>query len=217
MKRLSIKTRSLVLAVILVLAGFAFPSLVFYPMGELIAVHDDSIRDADAIVLLMGEPSVRPKAAAKAFQDGLARSVVFVKPEPQAIELEQIVPDEVFVTTKVLLKYGVPRDKIMVVDALGAASSTVEEAIILRHYFETSAQIPSRLVLVTSWPHSARARWIFRKVFEGSSTKIEIHAISEIPFSTKNWWKSERGLLFVFEEYVKWARYLIKFGGKNLA
>jgi hypothetical protein len=37
----------------------------------------------------------------------------------------------------------------------------------------------------------------------------------EIPFSSDNWWHSERGMLFVFEEYIKYGRYLAKYLGRS--
>ena len=63
-----------------------------------------------------------------------------------------------------------------------------------------------KVILVTSWYHSSRAEWIFKKV---NSFGLEIiSAPNEIP---KNWWRHEESFLRVFNEYLKWIYYLLNY------
>jgi uncharacterized SAM-binding protein YcdF (DUF218 family) len=92
----------------------------------------------------------------------------------------------------------------------------MDEAIAIKRYFLATKSTPKRMIIVTSWPHSARAHWTFEKALHDTGIKIEMLPIEAIPYDKSNWWQSERGLLFVFEEYIKWARYLAKYLGRDI-
>lgn len=203
---------TLVLGVVL----YFFPSLIFYPVGALLLRDDHPGLHGDHLVVLMGEPQVRPTAAAKAVLVGYADKVLMVTSQLDPLEESGLVPSEATLAIAMMKRTGISEEKIEVIENYGRATSTIDEAIAYRKYFNTKGLKPKRLIVVTSWPHTSRSGWIFEKAFAGTETKIEMMPVEQIPFDKSNWWQSERGLLFVFEEYIKWARYLIKFLGRNI-
>lgn len=197
-------------------AIFTWPGIVFYPMGAILYRNDHPKDNADAIWLMMGGVDVRPAAAAKAVLSKVANRIIFVTSEMSSIEEQGLLPSEQQLTTNILKSYGVDESKITVVSDFGRVSSTVEEAEAMRKLVTTLSLRPKRLVVVTSWPHSARAGWIIEKSLKGTDIQIELLPVEAIPYDKSNWWQSERGMIFVFEEYIKWARYLIKYWGRDM-
>jgi uncharacterized SAM-binding protein YcdF (DUF218 family) len=201
----------------IITAIILWPGIIFYPMGALLYRNDHPKDNADAVWLLMGGVEVRPAAAAKAFLGKVANRIIFVTSEMSVIEEQGLMPSEQVLTMNILKSYGIDDSKITVVNDFGRVTSTVEEADAMLKLITTTGLKPKRLVVVTSWPHSARAGWIIEKALTGTGTEIDLLPVDAIPYDKSNWWKSERGLLFVFEEYIKWARYLIKYLGRDIS
>jgi uncharacterized SAM-binding protein YcdF (DUF218 family) len=200
----------------LLAAIFTWPGIIFYPMGALLYRNDHPKDNADAVWLLMGGVEVRPAAAAKAVLSKVANRVIFVTSEMSSVEEQGLMPSEQVLTTNILKSYGIDESKITVVSDFGRAASTVDEAEAMRRLVTTLSLRPKRLVVVTSWPHSARAGWIIEKSLKDTGIEIELLPVDAIPYDKSNWWKSERGMIFVFEEYIKWSRYLIKYAGRDI-
>lgn len=164
----------------------------------------------------MGEPAVRPMAAARAITEGFASKLIYITPQSNPLEDAGWTPSEDNLTMKVLQSQGLQLAQIVVLSEFGRATSTVDEAIALRQYLQRRPSTIRRLIVVTSWPHSSRAGWIFEQAMDGLDVKIEVLPVEWIPFSRDDWWRTEGGLLFVFEEYVKYARYYVKYWGRDL-
>lgn len=214
--RLKKKLITYAISVVIIVSIFIWPAIIFYPMGALLYRNDHPSENADAIWLLMGGIEERPAAAAKAFLSKLSDRIIFVTSESSPIEEKGLLPSETELTLKILKAYGVDDPKITVVTEFGRVSSTVEEALVMEQMLLSKEPALKRIVVVTSWPHSARAGWIIEKVLSGTDIKIELLPIDAIPYDKTNWWKTERGLIFVFEEYIKWGRYLIKYLGRDI-
>jgi uncharacterized SAM-binding protein YcdF (DUF218 family) len=211
------RTAGLVAIGIFLLAVWISPALLLRPMAWCIYRHDHPDKNADAVLLLMGEPAVRPVAAARALHAGYANKLIFVTPQSSPLEDEGFIPSEEQITMQVLGRQKRPLDQIIKVEEYGRATSTADEALAMARYLREHPGTFRRIVVVTSWPHSSRAGWILEKVLSGLDVTIEILPIDRIPFSRDDWWRSERGLLFVFEEYIKYARYYIKYLGRDMS
>ena len=62
------------------------------------------------------------------------------------------------------------------------------------------------VILATSWYHSSRAHWIIEKY---NKDHLRIESLpSPIP---KNWYKSEQDFLSVYNEYLKWVYYYVRY------
>lgn len=220
MKSLIKKYKIHFIAICAIALLFLYPSILFFPMGWLLSRDDHPKPNADFTVLLMGEPHLRPEAAAKAVLGGSSDKLLFVTSEINALEDAGLMPSEDVLAKAMIEKTGLSLSRVIVVSDFGRATSTADEALAIAKYFRSQIPRPQRIVIVTSWPHASRAAWIFEKALNNShvteDVTVEMMPIDSIPFDKSNWWHSERGLLFVFEEYVKWARYLAKYIGRDL-
>ena len=193
------------------------PELLFRPMGWCLYRNDYPTKNADAVLLLMGEPEIRPAAVAKAIHEGYASQMVFVTPQSSPLEDAGLIPSEESLTLSVLQKNGISTEQILKLTDYGRATSTADEATAIAKSLKQNTGKIQRLVVVTSWPHSSRAGWILEKALHGQDVEVQMLPIDQIPFSRDDWWHSERGLLFVFEEYIKYARYYVKYLGREVA
>lgn len=172
---------------------------------------DHPERNAAAVIVLGGDPVYRVKYAARAVLDGYGPKLMMVDAQPSDLEEEGLIPRESDLTTKIALRAGLRQEQIEVLKMNGRATSTVDEARTYRHYFMTHPVEPKRVVAVTSWPHASRGGWILDKALSPMGITVEMMPVDKIPYSFDEWWESEPGMIFVFEEYVKWGRYLAKY------
>lgn len=189
------------------LAMFLVPPLRSLP-AQILVENDHPRAGADAIVLLMGDAEDRAGHAADLLRDGYADRIVFVETEQDKLQKAGIKSREGQNVYEYLTKtLKVPAAKISF-DNSSKVTSTHEEIQALLKVLD--ANNFNRIVLVTSWYHSSRAAWIFRKVLaEQRSTKIQV---ASLPSPTPNkWYKREKDFLNVYVEYLKWVYYYFKY------
>lgn len=204
------------MTLVLLVGFYLWPSLVFEPMGRFLLRDNHPTEGADFVVLLMGEASLRPTAAAKAVLAGISNHVLFVSTQSNPLVDAGLIRSEDDLALAMLKRGGLEDRQVTMISDFGRATSTVDEALAIKKYMRTMNLSPKRLVVVTSWPHSARAGWIIDKILGSNGVTIELLPVDELRFDRRNWWQSEEGLLFVFEEYIKWARYLVKYLGRDI-
>lgn len=169
------------------------------------------------LFVMMGEPSLRPHVGARAVLDGLAENLVMVECEPTALEEAGLIPKESDMAVQMAQRTGLAPEKIHVIREFGRVTSTAEEAAVISKYLHSVKKSEvTRIVVTTSWFHTRRTHWILSKALQDQGITIEMVAARKPSFSEDNWWQSEAGLLTVFEEYIKWARYIILFVGREL-
>lgn len=204
-----------VLTIVAALGGL--PPILRLP-AQLLCVCD-APPDAfyEAIVIMMGEPEGRRvEAAAKYFRQGAAKRINIVQPESTLYEEYGVLPGQASLAKDLAVRLGVPEDRIHVIYGkdMARASSSFEEARYHLGYLQGEApeSTPARrkILLVTDWFHTSRARWIFRRVFAGSG--IDVDAAAARPEWVAKWWTDEYAFLGVFNEYLKWTYYLLKYG-----
>jgi uncharacterized SAM-binding protein YcdF (DUF218 family) len=209
-----------VIIVALITIGFlattTWPGIIFYPMGAVLYRNDHPEKNADAVLILMGEPEIRPEAATKAVLSGMSDKIIFVTPQISPLEEAGLRLSEDDLTIEVIKKNGFSLDKVIVIRDFGRSTSTFDESIAISKFIDKTGIKLSRLIVVTSWPHTSRAGWILEKGLAKKGITVEMLPVERIPFDKSNWWQSERGLIFVFEEYIKWARYLAKYSGRDI-
>lgn len=176
--------------------------------AQILVENDHPERGGEAIVLLMGDAEDRAKHAAELLREGYGETIVFVEAEEDELQKAGVKPREGRAVYDYLTKaLKVPAGNI-VFDDETRVSSTEEEvrAILLalekRHY--------TRNILATSWYHSSRAGWIFRKVMaEHKDSKLTLQSLpSPMP---EKWYKREKDFLNVYNEYLKWVYYYLKY------
>lgn len=106
-----------------------------------------------------------------------------------------------------LERAGVPRQKIE--ELPQTVAGTYQEAVLLRDF--TAARGVRSIIVVTSPYHTRRARWILRRVFEGSGVEVAVAAASPDATTPRpaTWFLSGRGWRDVAGEYAKFLFYAL--------
>ncbi|MBI4373555.1 MAG: YdcF family protein [Deltaproteobacteria bacterium] len=181
-------------------------------IGLLLRV-DNATRGGDALVVLSGNPWSRVPKAAQLHRDRYAPKIIVIDREKdkQKVILEEMgykLPDPSLLPLELLEREQVSPDDIIRIST-GGAGSTLDEARILKQYcHDHSCQ---KIILVTTFYHTSRARWIFGKIFKDSGVEIQVAAAGHSAFNEKNWWRTEEGFLNTYNEYLKWAYYLLNY------
>jgi uncharacterized SAM-binding protein YcdF (DUF218 family) len=167
--------------------------------AHLFRVNDPA--PSDALVILMGGPTHRPLSAAALYRQDLAPLVLISEtPFDPATELS-----ETGYTKQVLIKNRVPASAIHVLSG-GVVTSTRDEAFRVRGYILAHPEV-KRITVVTSAFHTARARWIFRKVLRGTGVDVRLAAASQPGLEERDWYMHDEGLVVYFSEAIKAVYY----------
>ncbi len=173
-------------------------------------VDTDPPAKVDAIVLLNGDPTNRPFAAARLLRDGYASQILIARAESSAPVQLGLTPNTTDVSIGVLEKSGVAPVQIQHIQSSGGVTSTFEEAQAIRQHLAASPSI-RRLLIVTSAIHTRRTRWVFEKVFRGADITILVYGEPDRRYNPTNWWKREEGFLNIQNEYLKLLYYRVKY------
>jgi uncharacterized SAM-binding protein YcdF (DUF218 family) len=159
-------------------------------------------------IVLMGDNSLsRAKKILELYQQGTIDRIMLMREKeilfpgtPSAMAPADIYRDYFYAQ-------GVEVDDVVFLPRC-ETTSTYDEATCIASYLARSSQAPSRLVIVTTWTHTARAGWIFERVMPGN--KIEMVAAPLDEVTPDNWWRHETGVLSVFNEYLKWTFWRVR-------
>lgn len=171
-------------------------------------IREDARISADAIVVLSGEPAERSQAGAALFREGLASRIITTGSgvNPSLASLGIGIQDA-DLGRRALMRLGIDS---AAVTALPLGSSTLEEAQALTGYAQQQGL--KRIILVTSKFHTRRTGKVFRAVSAGSGITYTVLGAAPDEYDTGRWWESEKGLLFVNNEYIKLIWYRITYG-----
>jgi uncharacterized SAM-binding protein YcdF (DUF218 family) len=172
-------------------------------------VIDDQLQPADLIFVLSGEVDTRPFRAAELFQQGLAPRIVVARAEDSPAAELGLYPNVSDVTVEILQELGVPEENISLLQVEGGATSTRDEAIILRGYLEHHSF--ERVILVTSAFHTRRARWIFERELAPSHISLQLAAAPHRKYDVTTWWQEETDLIDFTNEYIKLGYYFLRY------
>ncbi|MBI4484038.1 MAG: YdcF family protein [Acidobacteria bacterium] len=170
---------------------------------------DDAEAPADYLVVLGGGAETRPFAAAELYRKRFAPRVVIFEHKTDRITDLGLTPTHDQLYRKVLELEGVAAEAI--VRLPGAVDSSWDEARSLQRLL--ASHPARRVVLVTSAEHTRRARWVFRKVLDGTPVQVRMAPARHLTFDETNWWKQDEGALAYLHEYLKlpfyWIRYVL--------
>ena len=159
--------------------------------AEPLLTIEDPIAKADALVILGGEPYYRPQRALEIFQRGLASSIV-VSGNGDADEVRRWFKAK-----------GVPESVIRVEPNSINTQQNAQFAVPLLR-----AQHSKRVIIVTSWFHSRRARACFRK----AAPDIEFISLPTVADRPGTHWPNRYERAMVLREYFKLAGYWVRYG-----
>ncbi len=180
---------------------------VWLPLPGIFLVVPDHVEKADCVVPLRGEDYYRIQKAVELMKAGFANHAVI---SPVSREVRRLyfnnfnliydlkTPPEKEVLLRYFAHFGKNAEGIDLTD--GEATSTFEEALLTKKLLLKKGY--RSFILVTSGYHMRRALMIFNLVFRGSGIKI-YHAEGYTPiYHPDEWWRKERDVKEVGEEYV---------------
>ncbi|MBI4488599.1 MAG: YdcF family protein [Deltaproteobacteria bacterium] len=167
-------------------------------------IVEDALRPADLIVVFAGSHEERASHAARLFHQGLApRILVTGELTSKVIELfyhQRVTGAEL--SAKVLTDTRVPKSAVVVIPK---GTSTYEEGEAIKQFMETHGY---RSVIAVSSPyHMRRVRATLKRLLQGKQIEVRYSPEKGSGVEVKNWWKMEKDLVEVTNEYLKLAYY----------
>lgn len=175
-------------------------------------VVSDPLQPASAILVLSGGLPFRAMEAAKLYREGWAPAVwvthvEYAEEEGIMKRLGLEWPSEDTSSVQVLEKLGVPPGSILILPE-GIVDTAGEERAALDQLRKVTGE---RVIIVTSPPHTRRARAIWRAV-AGNSAEAIVRPAPEAPFDAARWWHTTRDIQAVSHECLGlinlWLRFL---------
>jgi uncharacterized SAM-binding protein YcdF (DUF218 family) len=172
---------------------------VFFGVGRWLVV-EDPVAKARAIVVLSGGMPVRALEAARLYTQGYAPEVWLTHtPEPGESLKAMGIPyegEEVY-SARVLIHEGVPAGAIHVLEP--PIVNTADEVRVISGAL--GREKDRSVILVTSKPHTRRARLLWRKLAPAQS-RVIVRAASQDPFDPRRWWRNSSDALDVVREVL---------------
>lgn len=188
--------------------GFIFLAMlsraIWLPSIAKNLVVEDALRRADLIVVFAGADGERAKHAAHLYQKGLAPRVILTGGmTSKVIELfynQRVTGAEL--SAKVLIDAGVPKKAVIVIPK---GTSTYEEGEAISSFMKNHGY---RSVIAVSSPyHMRRVRATLERLLGRTQIEVQYSAEKGSGFDVENWWKREKDLIEVTNEYLKLAYY----------
>lgn len=149
---------------------------------------------SDVLVVLTGGEDDRAARAGELYRRGFACIVLICSDSDTKTNVQNIV------------EAGVPPEAIQ---TLGAVGTTYDEAVRVRDYVRANSV--RRITLVTTAYHTARARWVFRRVLRGDGVEVHVAASEDARFNESDWYKSAAGRQFYVRELFKTIYYRLAY------
>lgn len=178
--------------------------------GHFLIVEDEPVR-ASVLFLHNGDADSRALHAAELHKQGLAEQILLPRAEVSPSVERGIAPHDTEVSLELLAQAGVPREAVTVLPGKEGASSTWDEAQILADW--AAIHPVERILVVTTRMHSRRTRWTLRRALSTLEAPPQLVMLpaEHWDFDSDTWWRSERGFLFVFNEYLKLVYYHLNY------
>jgi len=164
--------------------------------------------ESDYALVLNGDESARPFAAASLIKLGLARKALVITSVPYPDQIDGIRPPTHEIIRRVLLKRGVPAKDIVILDR--HVLTTFDEANAFADFLDSSPEV--RVTVVTGDFHTRRARWVFRQVLGERAGRVFFVSAPSEDTLPDNWWRSETGVTIILGEYLRLGFYWWKYG-----
>jgi uncharacterized SAM-binding protein YcdF (DUF218 family) len=196
--RFLVTKRRLIVATALLAMGVA-AVFAFRNAGRWL-VRTDPIARADAIVVLSGAMPYRAEGAADLYRQKYAPQVWVTRPEGPEHRLSEMgirfVGEEEY-SQQVLIREGVPAAAIQILpNEIVNTEQEINEIV-----DEMGSRAKSRVIIVTSAPHTRRVRTLWSRFAAPNQVAI-IEAADEDPFDPVHWWHNTRDTYAVVREFM---------------
>ena len=199
--------RVLIVLLITVLLATMMGPVLLAAAGAFLVVDSAAERADAAVVLTTGvEYPPRLLEAARLYRAGRVRQIAINGNRKSDVirDLEQkgLRPCCPWYETslRILEMSGVPRDRVMVIDAPQAYDTVSEAAIVGK---ELNRRGIERIIVTTSKYHSRRACFIWNRM-HGDQFGVQCTGAVADPFDAGAWWHDGRQVRWVLSEYGAW-------------
>ena len=166
-------------------------------------IISDTLAPADAAVVLGGNLDLRPFAAANLYSNQWVKVVLLANVAIGPAEQMGIVRSHTELNRDILIKQGVPADRIQLVGE--GVTSTREEALAVREWTRKTGV--HQIIVPTDIFHTRRVHWLFGKVFADTGVRVLVPALEPGRYSAADWWQTEEGLIAFQNEFLKYLLY----------
>jgi uncharacterized SAM-binding protein YcdF (DUF218 family) len=196
-----LRRRSILLRVLLAAgcAGVILVFVLFFGVGRWLVV-EDPLEKARAIAVLSGRMPLRAIEAAKLYRQGYAPEVWLTHSSEPGESLKRMgisFAGEDYYNARVLVHEGVPPEAIHVLEP--PVVNTADEIKVLAAML--APEKDRTVILVTTKPHTRRARLLWRRLAAGQGRAI-VRASSDDSFDPKHWWRTTNDALDVLREVL---------------
>ena len=170
-------------------------------------IKEDPISRCEAMFVLSGNSWDRGKEAARLMENNAAEKVICTGEEVSfALKTMGIHLNNAELTRKVMIDHGADASLIA---CLPKGTSTHEEYEAILAYCKQKEL--KKVMVLSSKFHTRRIYQVFEEEFEAAGIELVVRGAPESGFEEEQWWKSEAGLIFLNNEYVKLLYYAIKY------
>jgi uncharacterized SAM-binding protein YcdF (DUF218 family) len=161
---------------------------------------------ADVACVLGGGARERGRAAGALYVQGVADRFICTGVQvPGDVEVLGLAFTESDMTGHQVVRNGVPVDRVT---SLRQGTSTQEEADALLPVLKASGA--DTVIIVSHRFHLRRIRGVFTERYRKSGITVLLHGAPSDVFDEAAWWRSESGMIMVFNEYAKLLYYAVK-------
>jgi len=193
------RRRGRYLALYLAATALAVSAFSFLYVGRWLVV-EDPLQKAQAIAVLSGGMPLRALEAAKLYREGYAPRVLLTHPaEPSESMAALGIPyaGEDAYNTEILVRQGVPKDAIEIVDP--PIRNTADEVDAISRSLPAESSVT--VIIVTSKAHTRRVSLLWRRQAQ-TRMRALVHAASDDPFNPRRWWATSGDALDVVREVL---------------
>ena len=162
---------------------------------------------ADAIICLWGDRETRNPECLRLWKEGYAKRLFVTAEKPKNKEFNQLELSHLQFAQAVAKRMQLDAAWELLPSLTDGVTSTFDEAADALAMAQREGW--ERIILVTDEFHTRRSFLAFRKVFEGSSIKVQVTGAPNEVFGVDDWWKSDRGIIAYFGETIKFPIYLL--------
>ena len=198
--------KKLLVFIILVLLLYIFRGELLTGYARLFTV-DTATQGADAMIIMSGNIDTRPEYAAKLYHEGYAKRVFLTQEKNWEGKWSPYVDARNKYAELNLLELKVPVEFLPTMGE--GCMSTFDEAYDAVDFLKKNPDV-LHLIVVTDKPHTYRTHYAFRKVMDANGLghiQLEMAAAPNDVFDETDWYRTEKGILYYFEETIKTVLY----------
>ena len=171
-------------------------------------IVQDKVDSADIIIVISGDGS-RYRYAAKLFNEGYAKYVLFNYNKEDMFNIVGIRFNPEEMIRDFAISNGIPVERVF---TDGRCTSTYEDVLYAKENI-VKKQFKSAIIISENF-HMRRVYLTFKKLFKGNNIKLIFVPVSmEMDgINPDEWWTRESDLIEVFNEYIKLGFYYFKYG-----